>query len=308
MKFVCESPEHHLLAYIDNVKARPQGWVAIGVYYSEKINHTELVSQPGEIKKLYKQITDESFKTAQIAAQLLDGVEDCVVYQFSDGDVLILGRPASPKEQQLFMSAYKKLDELDDTIRCSHKPLSGDMYNIQKMVEARMLSARRVEAYLAMSDLNKCSTIPIRRKKREESMVMVVEDDQFTGTYATNIINKETESILVKNGEEAIIKYIEQAPDIVFLDIHLPGLCGHKTLEAIMHIDPEAYVVMLSVDAVKNSIVDAYKRGAAGFLKKPFSKERLLFNVGRSPFIRKPIFVEQSVALTDESIDHTVIN
>ena len=308
MKFVCESPEHHLLRYIENIKARPQGWVAIGVYYSEKVDHTELVSRPGEIKKFYKQITDESFKAAQIAAQLFDGVENCVVYQFSDGDVLILGRPSSPKEQQLFVRAFKQLDELDDTIRCSHKPLSGDMYNIQKMVDGRMLSARRVEAYLAMSDLNKCGTIPIRRKKREESLVMVVEDDQFTGTYATNIINKETESILVKNGEEAIIQYIEHAPDIVFLDIHLPGLCGHKTLDAIMHIDPDAYVIMLSVDAVKNSIVDAYKRGAAGFLKKPFSKERLLFNVGRSPFIRKPIFVDQETGLGGEAIDHTVIN
>jgi DNA-binding NarL/FixJ family response regulator len=51
-------------------------------------------------------------------------------------------------------------------------------------------------------------------------------------------------------------------------------------------VDPEAHVVMLSVDTVKANIVTATNRGAAGFLKKPFSKERLLAFVEKSPFIK----------------------
>jgi DNA-binding NtrC family response regulator len=77
-------------------------------------------------------------------------------------------------------------------------------------------------------------------------------------------------------------------------DIHLPGLDGHETLNAIRKADPAAYVVMLSVDAVKTNIVEASKGGASGFLKKPFTKDRMIWrwlkarlSTSRQPDARK---------------------
>ena len=52
--------------------------------------------------------------------------------------------------------------------------------------------------------------------------------------------------------------------------------------EAIRKIDPAAHVVMLSGDAVKTNIVEASKGGAAGFLKKPFTQDRLIAMVKAS--------------------------
>ena len=101
--------------------------------------------------------------------------------------------------------------------------------------------------------------------------------------------NKEYDVVLAKNGEDAIRLYIEHAPDVVFLDIHLPGLNGQETLRAIRKIDPKSCVFMLSVDTVKENIVNANKDGATGFLKKPFSKERLMVAVKKSPHITKPL-------------------
>lgn len=305
MQIVRESPEHHLLTYLEKIKSQPQGWVSVCAHFSGKINHETLISKPKSIKSFFETLHKESEQTLSAASEMLKDVKDCVVYHFKDGDVFVLARPSSPKEQALLKDVHEKLKKVAAPVPCSFKALAGDMYNVQKMVDSRLLAGRCYEAYIAMSDCNKCSTIGIRRKRREEPSVLIVEDDQFTGTYAMNIINKETESTLVKSGEDAIIDYIEQAPDIVFLDIHLPGLTGLKTLDAIMHIDPEAHVIMLSVDAVKTSIMEAYQKGASGFLKKPFSKERLLITVGKSPYIRKPLMAGNISTVDPE---HTTIN
>ena len=49
----------------------------------------------------------------------------------------------------------------------------------------------------------------------------------------------------------------------------------------------ELYIVMLSVDTVKQNIVESQNVGAASFLKKPFSKDRITAAVKKSPYIKK---------------------
>jgi CheY-like chemotaxis protein len=164
--------------------------------------------------------------------------------------------------------------------------LGDDLYNYQKLADAKLLSAKCFEAYKAMGDANRVMSIPIRRSRRDVSKVMIVEDDRFTASYAANILSKDYDLTICRTGEEGIIAYIEHAPDIVFLDIHLPGINGHDTLQAIRAVDPKAFVVMLSVDTAQNSISRATKTGAHSFLKKPFSKDRLLNTVKSSPYVR----------------------
>ena len=103
-----------------------------------------------------------------------------------------------------------------------------------------------------MADSNKVASIDIRRDRHEDPVVMMVEDDRFTATYAANIISKDFDLILAKSGEEAIALYIEHCPDIVFLDIHLPGLSGLDTLVAIK----------------KTPIMHKYPRGNPAILKQ----------------------------------------
>jgi DNA-binding response OmpR family regulator len=116
--------------------------------------------------------------------------------------------------------------------------------------------------------------------------VLLVEDDRFTASFAANILNKDYDLVHSKTGEDAIIAYVEHAPDIVLLDIHLPGLNGHETLRAIKKADGDAAIIMLSVDTVKQNIVGAAQGGAITFLKKPFSKDRLLAAILKSPHIK----------------------
>jgi DNA-binding response OmpR family regulator len=57
-------------------------------------------------------------------------------------------------------------------------------------------------------------------------------------------------------------------------------------LQAIKSADADAFVVMLSVDTAKSSILSASEKGATSYLKKPFSRERVLNTLRLSPFIR----------------------
>ncbi len=79
-----------------------------------------------------------------------------------------------------------------------------------------------------------------------------------------------------KNGREAVDLYDEHACDIVFLDIHMPGLNG---LEAARAIGGRALIVF--VTAYEQHAVTAFERGALDYLVKPFDEARLEATVRR---------------------------
>lgn len=286
MKIIRDSAEHHFVTTLERVKDNPRGWVVLYYALSRMLDHAELVSKPDEIQvKIAKVRTTAEHFAGELAGKA-GGMQKGFVYLFADNDVLMLAHPDNEQEMNLVSSVYKdmaKQAQADYADRCL---LGDDLYNYQKLADAKLLSVKCFEAYKAMSDANKVASIPVRRARRDVPKVLVVEDDRFTASYAANILNKEYDLSICRTGEEGIISYIENAPDIVFLDIHLPGINGHDVLLAIRAADPAAFVVMLSVDTAADSIVRATKMGAHSFLKKPFSKERLLNTVRLSPFVR----------------------
>lgn len=288
MTIIRESPEHHFLTFIEKAKQDGSGWLAIHCAQSETLSHDELIERPDYIRgKLHAYKKD----CEALAEQLIKASADfkmVTLYHFSDGDLLLLLLPANGIEQDSFQNFYRALSAERGVRYCRYGQLNRDIYAYQNLADERLNSLRRMAAYEAMSDEAKVSSIPLRRARRKDTLVMIVEDDRFTAAFAAHILNKDYEIIHAKTGEDAIADYIEHAPDIVFQDIHLPGLNGHETLNAIRKIDPAAYVVMLSGDAVKTNIVEASKGGAAGFLKKPFTQERMIAMVKASPFYKPP--------------------
>ena len=87
-----------------------------------------------------------------------------------------------------------------------------------------------------------------KRQQRSSSCVLIIEDDVMVRGLLATMLQADNQIIQAKNGESGVISYIDQAPDIVFLDIHMPGLDGKDTLSYLKEIDPQAYVVMLSGD------------------------------------------------------------
>ena len=77
------------------------------------------------------------------------------------------------------------------------------------------------------------------------------------------------------DGEEAVAKYRELRPDAVTLDIIMPGTRGVQVLQAILRIDPEAKVVVVSALNQTKLISEAIRSGAQDFIAKPFLPEQL---------------------------------
>lgn len=287
MKIITDSPEHHFLTFIDKIKHDPGGWTGLRLALSRKLVHEQIIANPDHIEgKLYK-ARQEAGTWLETIKEQLESQKSATIYVFPDGDIMAFLRPASEAEQTAIRSLYNDIKTRLGEKLCTYYNLNKDIHSCQKLADERFLKARRIKAYEAMADTNKVSSIALRRSRHDDPVVLIVEDDRFTASYAANLLNKDYDVVVAKTGEEAILSYIEHVPDMVYLDIHLPGLNGHETLQAFRKIDPEAHVVMLSVDTVKQNIIAATKHGAAGFLKKPFTKERILAITEKSPFVRR---------------------
>ena len=79
-----------------------------------------------------------------------------------------------------------------------------------------------------------------------------------------------------RNGREAVDLVVQLQPDVVFLDVHMPGMNG---VEAARLMGPDAQIVF--VTAYEQYAVAAFEQGAIDYLVKPFDAERLAESVAR---------------------------
>jgi two-component system chemotaxis response regulator CheY len=77
------------------------------------------------------------------------------------------------------------------------------------------------------------------------------------------------------NGVEAIREYGRLKPDIVLMDIVMPGLEGVETVKRICDEDPTARVIMISSVSYREKVAEAISAGAKWFLPKPVTTDEL---------------------------------
>lgn len=73
----------------------------------------------------------------------------------------------------------------------------------------------------------------------------------------------------VSNGQDAITQYKKIKPDMVFLDIKMPGVDGYKTFTSIKRYDPDAQIVFMSGHPIDNMQHSKFEGMMAGILNKP---------------------------------------
>jgi two-component system response regulator AtoC len=106
--------------------------------------------------------------------------------------------------------------------------------------------------------------------------MLVVDDDDGLREYLQALASSRGFQVFAAaSGEEAIRSLDQTRPDLVTLDLVLPGIDGLETLKQLKERLPEVPVIMLSGHGQARSIVDAMKVGAADFLRKPFEVEEL---------------------------------
>ncbi len=108
--------------------------------------------------------------------------------------------------------------------------------------------------------------------------IMVVDDSRMICLQMKKLLEDTDYEIVAycRDGEEAIEQYGQINPDLVTMDIIMPGMDGLETSQAILEEHPDAKIIVVSSLAYDDTFEEAKAIGAKGFLDKPFDKERLL--------------------------------
>ncbi len=108
--------------------------------------------------------------------------------------------------------------------------------------------------------------------------IMVVDDAEFTRKMLTLEVEQAGYKVVAEaeNGLDAVDLYKTHQPDIVTMDIVMPGMGGIEAVKKIIEIDPNAKIVMLSSMGVGASVQEAVAAGAKNFILKPYSTSRLI--------------------------------
>jgi DNA-binding NtrC family response regulator len=112
--------------------------------------------------------------------------------------------------------------------------------------------------------------------------VLIVDDEVGVRESLKMILKKDYEVFLAKDAEEAFSQIKAQFPDVILLDIILPGLDGLRVLERIKQNDPDIIVIMITATNTAKTAVEAMKLGAYHYVTKPFDNEELRLIISRS--------------------------
>src|SRR5210317_1476469 len=104
----------------------------------------------------------------------------------------------------------------------------------------------------------------------EQIKILLVDDEkEFVETLADRIELREHKADVALNGEQALKKLDDQVPDVVVLDLKMPGIDGMEVLRRIRKAYPKVQVIMLTGHGSEKHENEARKLGAFEYLQKP---------------------------------------
>lgn len=136
--------------------------------------------------------------------------------------------------------------------------------------------------------------------------VLIVDDEKtIINSLEGILLDDGFEVMHAFNGYEALKKIKTQSPDIVLLDIWMPGMDGIETLKEIKKTAPNLPVVMITGHGTIESAVDATKSGAYDFLEKPLSIDKVMVTINNALNFRK--LEEENIYLRKKTIEKNSI-
>lgn len=106
--------------------------------------------------------------------------------------------------------------------------------------------------------------------------IAIIDDDIHIGDMLTEVLTREGYAVIrAYSGTEAVYLLSQNRPDLVLLDLMLPGLSGEEVISQIEHIP----VIVLSAKVDVQDKVNLLLRGAADYMTKPFDTKELLARV-----------------------------
>jgi len=111
--------------------------------------------------------------------------------------------------------------------------------------------------------------------------VLIVDDAVFMRQMLSKILTEQGHKVCgeASNAKEAVEKYRQLRPDLVTMDVVMPmmeELDGIGAVKEIIKFDPDAKILVVSVMAHQNLVIEAIRAGAKDFITKPFQPSRVI--------------------------------
>ena len=112
----------------------------------------------------------------------------------------------------------------------------------------------------------------------ENDKILITDDSIFARKHLKDIISTLGSPVFIEavDGQDAIDKYKESKPDLVFLDIVMPKKDGNAAIREIMEFDSEANIIIASSVGTQSQLKLAVEAGAKDFIQKPLDKDQVL--------------------------------
>jgi len=108
----------------------------------------------------------------------------------------------------------------------------------------------------------------------DRSILIVEDDETFASVMLELVREKEFKGIVAPTGEEGLRLALEHKPSAILMDIGLPGMDGLAVLDRLKE-DIDLRHIPIHMISGHDKELDSFRRGAAGFLRKPISTEQL---------------------------------
>ena len=99
---------------------------------------------------------------------------------------------------------------------------------------------------------------------------MVEDDEQVAALFASTLEDAGHEAVVCHNGGDGLAAIRVQRPDVVFLDVRMPGMTGIEVLRAIRAVDPALPVILVTGHATAGEIEQARGLGVTEVVEKPY--------------------------------------
>ena len=116
----------------------------------------------------------------------------------------------------------------------------------------------------------------------QDVKILLVDDEvQFVDTLAERLGMRGITAEVAYNGTSALEKVRQGTPpDVIVLDLRMPGMDGFEVLRGVKQINPQIQVIILTGHGGDAEETAAFRMGAYSFLKKPMDIDELLNSIG----------------------------
>jgi len=112
--------------------------------------------------------------------------------------------------------------------------------------------------------------------KQDIKILLVDDEEEFVNALSQRIKMRKLDSKIAYDGEQALQIVDDQVPDVMVLDLKMPGVDGFEVLKSIKKNYPKVEVIILTGHGTKRDKIESQKLGAFDYLQKPIDIDTLV--------------------------------